>query len=253
MKSNQMKDKVVLITGGGSGIGLATAELLLSRGAKVAIVGRDKKKLEVACTQLKEVSSSVIFRECDVSAKNMVNEVVLDIEHELGVINCLANFAGVINVKNADGTMNDDIVFDVNVKGTMNTSNAVIERLIYHSAGGAIVNIASINAHTGNTDFPSYAASKGAILTFTKSFALKYGKKGIRMNSVSPGPVLTPMSYIEYPDYDKYIPEVSKAHPLGRIGNPNDIAQVVAFFLSDDAYWVTGQDLVVDGGYTLQE
>lgn len=248
-----LSGKVAVVTGGGSGMGRSTALELARNGAEVFILGRTEEKLVETMKLAQQEKLELHYNVCDVSDVNRVNAFMKGLAAEGVVPDVVVNCAGVINVKKDDGDFDNDIIFKVNILGMMNVCDAAIQFMISGGKTGAIINIASIAGHDGSSDFPSYAASKGAVLSYTKSLAMKYGKKGIRVNSISPGVIVTPMSYIETPNFDDYIPDLIQMHPLQRLGKPEDIAKVVLFFASDLSAFVTGQDIVVDGGYTLHE
>lgn len=242
--------KTALITGGGSGIGKSIALEFCKEGADVVIVGRTERKL--FDTVLKSNARIHCFAG-DVSDKKFVLSLFNEFRNNAITPDIIVNCAGVINVKDSTGKLNDEIVMNVNFMGTMNICSSAIDLLIKQNSPGSIINIASIAGHYGSSEFHSYAASKGAILAYTKSIAMNYGKNGIRANTISPGVIVTPMSYIETPDFDNYIPEMIEMHPIGRLGAPLDIAKAALFFASSMSEWITGQDLIVDGGYTLRE
>ena len=129
----------------------------------------------------------------------------------------------------------------------------MIDKWKENNIKGNIINIGSIVANNGSKYFPIYSASKAGIVAFSKSIASRYGKLGIRCNIISPGVIKTPMSYIETPDFDDYIEDIENNTPLERLGNPDDIAKVALFLDSDNSLFITGQDIVVDGGYTLSQ
>lgn len=248
-----LKGKTAVITGGGSGMGRAIAMRFLIEGANVFLLGRTEKKLIETIKLLEEVKGNIDYSVCDVSNKLQVKNSFQYILEQGTNFDIIVNCAGVINVKKANGDMDHDAVMDINFKGILNVCEIAVEYLCDFNKSASIINISSISGHNGSVGFPSYAASKGAVLAYTKSLAMKYGKNGIRVNSISPGVVVTPMSYIERPNYDECIPRLVKKHPLGRLGKPEDIADAALFFGSSMSDWITGQDLIVDGGYTLQQ
>ena len=248
-----LKGKKFIVTGGGSGIGRSTSIELAQNGAEVLIIGRSEEKLINTVSIADSKNLVISYKVCDVSDAHAVAELFENLNGLGFVPNGVVNAAGVINIRKADGAMDDEIVLKINTLGTILMCEAAIQSMIRHGIGGGIVNIASIAGHDGSSEYPSYAASKGAILSYTKSLAMKHGKDGIRINSISPGVIHTAMSYVETPNFDDYIPELIQMHPLRRLGTPEDIAKVAVFLLSDNASFVTGQDLIVDGGYTLRE
>lgn len=247
---NILSGSTALVTGGGSGMGRAIALEFEKEGAVVSIVGRTELKLQQTVNMSK---GNIRYFVGDVSNKDFVKNLFEDLENNRIVPDIIVNCAGVINERYDNGELNDNIVMDVNFMGTMNVCSSAVDKLIKYKQSGSIINIASIAGHYGSSEYHSYAASKGAILAYTKSLAMTYGQYGIRANTISPGVVVTPMSYKETPDYDKYVPDLIKMHPLGRLGKPIDIAKTAVFFASSMSEWITGSDLVVDGGYTLRE
>lgn len=240
--------KTALITGGNSGIGRACAITFATNNYKVYILGRNKLKLET----VKKLNSNIDYIECDIQNKLKLQEVINKIEN----IDVLINCAGIINSSEEEKFLDLetlDYVLDINLKGTITTSLLTIEKMINNNVKGTIINISSIAAHNGSKYFPIYSASKGGIISFTKSIASRYGEKGIRCNVISPGVIKTPMSYIETPNFDDYIEEISTNTPLGRLGEPSDIANVALFLSSNQSNFITGQEIIVDGGYTLSQ
>lgn len=247
-----LENSIAVISGGGSGMGQRTALEFLNQGARVFILGRTEKKLQnTVC--LSGNNPKIEYAVCDVSKKDQVERFFDSLADRGIVVNLVVNCAGVINVKKNNGEMDDETVINVNLLGTMNVCDCSIKKMIQNKIKGSVINIASIAGHDGSSEFPSYAASKGAVLAYTKSIAMIYGEYGVRINSISPGVVVTPMSYVETPNYDDYIPELISMHPLKRLGKPEDIAQTALFLASSMSDWITGQDITVDGGYTLRE
>lgn len=240
--------KKVLITGGGTGIGAAIAENLYNLGYNVFILGRRIEKL-------KEVSekcdNKIKYYRCDVSNEENVNEILDSIDDFDILINC----AGIISsVEESETYNNEELnnVININLKSTMMLSLKSIDIWKKQGIKGNIINIGSISA-SGSKYFPIYATSKSGIIAFTKSIAARYGELGIRCNVISPGVIKTPMSYFETPNFDDYIEEIEANTPLKRLGDPKDIANVVEFLISDKAHFITGQEIIVDGGYSLNK
>lgn len=251
----RMKGKVALITGGTEGIGYATAELFLKEGAHVAVTGRSEEKGRAATASLSELGE-VLFVRGDVSktddARGMVDRTV----SRFGRIDVLFNNAGVYIEKPAEEMTEAewDLLMDVNVKGTFLVSKYAIPHM-KRQGGGAIVNNSSDAGLIGNRNCPAYCASKGAVALMTKAMALDYAGCGIRVNSVNPGTVDTPMLAREVsasPDPEAYLERTRSESPMGRICRAEEVARAVLFLASDESSFVTGAHLSVDGGVTAQ-
>jgi 3-oxoacyl-[acyl-carrier protein] reductase len=239
--------KVALVTGGGRGIGRAIALALADAGADVAVaVSRDVASAEAVAEEIRGRGRRALARQTDVSHGAATEELVGAVVAELGRIDLLVNNAGITR----DGLlmrMSDDdwdAVLDVNLKGTFNCTRAALKRMV-RQRSGRIVNVTSIMGITGNGGQANYAASKAGIIGLTKSTAKEVGSRGITCNAVAPGWIQTQMTdHLPAEMAEKVIKQV----PLGRLGQPEDIAGVVSFLCSDAASYVTGQVIVVDGG-----
>lgn len=241
--------KTVLITGGGTGIGKDIAKTFYEKGYKVYILGRRKEKLEEVCN---DTNNSINYFICDISNDNDIKQII----NKLNNIDTLINCAGIISSgeeKEKYDYLELNSIIDTNLKGTISMCLQMIDKWKENNIKGNIINIGSIVANNGSKYFPIYSASKAGIVAFSKSIASRYGKLGIRCNIISPGVIKTPMSYIETPDFDDYIEDIENNTPLERLGNPDDIAKVALFLDSDNSLFITGQDIVVDGGYTLSQ
>lgn len=239
--------KNVFITGGGSGIGEATAIAFAENHANVVIVGRNENRLK----RVANMNNKIKYMVCDVSDKEKVWKTIDYIFENLGKIDIVVNAAGVINIKKSDDSQDDKQIMDINFFGTFYVCERVIQQLIISSKEASIVNIASINGVNGGTHYFSYAASKGAVISYTKGIARKYGERGIRINAISPGDIITSMAYDANPNLKDNLEEIIKKYPLRRLGKPNDVANVVLFLASDKASFITGQNIIVDGGLTI--
>jgi NAD(P)-dependent dehydrogenase (short-subunit alcohol dehydrogenase family) len=251
----KLKGKVALITGGSEGMGYATAELFLKEGAKVMISGRSNDKGEKALRKLRKLGgvgfvSGDVAKEAD--AKRMVDETV----RTFGRIDIVFNNAGVYLERFAEDTSEDewDRVIDTNLKGTFLVSKHAIPYM-KKQGSGSIVNNSSDAGIIGNRICPAYCASKGGITVMTKAMALDYARDGIRVNSINPAIIDTPMLAREVdaaPDRASYLEICRETQPLGRIGRPEEVAKAVLFLASDESSFVTGAALSVDGGTTAQ-
>jgi NAD(P)-dependent dehydrogenase (short-subunit alcohol dehydrogenase family) len=245
----KLKDKVAIITGGASGIGAATARLFAAEGAKVALVDQSEEGLARVAAGL-----DAITIQADVSSDAQAREGVAKVMEKWGRIDVLMTAAGM----SAGGTVDAideaawDRTFDVNVKGTFLWIHYAIRHMIA-AKSGAIITIGSQLAQSSPGRNAAYVASKGAIASFTKTMAVDHAKQGIRVNALMPGVIDTPMparSLKRYADPDKMRAYWNERHPMGRIGQPEEVAKAALFLACDDSSFVTGHLLFVDGGWT---
>lgn len=251
----KLKDKVALITGGSEGMGYATAELFLREGARVVISGRSAEKGAEAERTLK-ILGEVAFVQGDVSRDEDVGRMVDETVRRFGRVDIVFNNAGVYLEKVAEETSEEewDRLIDINLKGTFLVSRRAIPHM-KRQGGGVIVNNSSDAGLVGNKACAAYCASKGGVTIMTKAMALDYAKDNIRVNCVNPGVIDTPMVAQEVAladDKEKYTKQMNADHPIGRIGRPEEVAKAVLFLASDEASFVTGAALSVDGGLTAQ-
>ena len=245
----EIKDKVAVITGGTSGIGYATAEAFLERGAKVVISGRGAKRGEEAAARLREISADVVYRQCDTSDEEDVKALVDFAVDTFGSLDIMFNNAGVAVPGLLDEMSGEDFrrVIDVNLNGVFYGIKYAAIQMKRQGRGGAIVNTSSVNAFGGDPTLPSYGAAKGGVNILTRSAALTYAKDGIRVNTVCPGSTYTGMVNEDVLGKEGLEGLVS-LHPVGRLGKPEEIAHGVVFLVENE--FVTGVNLPVDGGYT---
>ena len=254
----RLKNDVAVITGASLGIGRATAELFALEGARVAITDvLEKEGIELAQKINKEVGVAEFWK-LDVSNEHAVQEVMEDIFNKWGSLDILVNNAGIagIDAPTHEVTEKDwDHVMSINVKGVFFCTKHAI-KYIKESAGGSIINISSIYGIVGAPNVPPYHASKGAVREMSKTDALIYAKDGIRVNSVHPGFIMTPMLEGYLKESASSIEEGKKnlvsLHPIGRIGEAIDIAYGILYLASEESSFVTGTELLIDGGYTAQ-
>jgi NAD(P)-dependent dehydrogenase (short-subunit alcohol dehydrogenase family) len=237
---------VIAITGGGSGIGLATSATAASAGAAVMLADRSRAALDKAISTLTAFEPRVAALEVDVTDPAEVNGLVEATLDTFGRVDGLVTCAGVEESVPAVELTDDafDAVVAVNLKGSFLCAKSFARAMI-DAGGGSIVTISSALAFSGRVNGAHYASSKAGVVSLTKSLALEWGRHGIRVNSVAPGIVDTPMAS-RVPD--EQLSAYASRSPLGRIGTPEDIAKVVRFLLSEDAGYVTGQTIVVNGG-----
>lgn len=251
---NRLKGKTALITGGGSGIGAATASLFAQEGAQVIIAGRREETLLGTINTIHEQGFKAYAYCGDVSDLQSMQALFDKVKQLHGPIDALVNAAGVVYRKEDPTTMQADTwqwLVDINLKGVYHTCKFAIQQMLETSKDGTIVNISSILAHRGKAGVATYSAAKAGVVAYTRSLALQYAAQNIRINSVSPGLVHTPMSYMDRQNFQDLLPGFEAQIPLGRVGQPEDIAYAVLFLSCAESAWITGQDLIVDGGATL--
>lgn len=245
---NRFESKVVLITGAGRGIGRAIAERFASEGASLALLSNVEADLNEVASELTANGTAVQSLVVDVSDTEQVEQAVSAAAGRFGRIDVLVNNAGiaweepVLEIK----PDNWKKIIDVNLNGMFWVAQSTAKRMAAQG-GGVILNMASTNGLVGEANYAHYNASKGGVVLLTKTMALELGTSGIRVNAVCPGYIQTPMSAaIDSPEFiENYI---KTKIPLGRVGKPEDISGVFAFLASDDAAFITGETIVVDGG-----
>jgi NAD(P)-dependent dehydrogenase (short-subunit alcohol dehydrogenase family) len=250
----RLKERVALITGGTSGIGEATALLFAAEGAKVAITGRSEKRGAGVVERIRERGGDAIFLQADVSLADDCRRAVDETVRAFSRLDVLFNNAGVFYPQTAleCSEREWDEQIDVNLKGTFLMSKFALPAMIAQKRG-VIVNNSSGWGIVGGDHAVAYCASKGGVVVMTKAMAIDHGAQGIRVNCVCPGDVETPMLPLDAKmrgmKWEDYIAGCA-SRPLGRVGTVEEIAKAVLFLASDDASFMTGAALVVDGGGT---
>jgi len=245
----RVKDKVVIITGGGSGIGKETGLLFAKEGAKVVVADVNEKTGTETVDTIKNEGGDALFAKLDVSNREQERNAVKDTIAEYGRIDVLINNAGIIQDALIAKMTEDqwDKVVNINLKGPFNCIQAVVEQMIAQE-NGVILNISSIVALYGNVGQTNYAATKAGLIGITKTLAKELGKKGIRVNAIAPGFIYTPMT-ATVPE--KILDMMKEKTPLKRLGTPSDIAYALLFLSSDEASFINGAVISVDGGLLL--
>lgn len=248
----RLKDKVAIITGGGTGIGRATAILFARAGAGVMIVGRRLKPLEETINMIKSEGGKAIYLSVDVSKADDVKRMVEETVKAYGKIDILYNNAGVfIGVGKTIQELSEeewDTAMSIDLKAVFLCSKYVIPHMI-KNGGGVIINCSSISGHIGQRKQGAYNAAKGGVELLTRCMALDFAEYKIRVNAVCPAWVEIDFNK---DDIKRRKDEILKMHPIGRLGQPEDVAHAVLYLASDESSWVTGTSLMVDGGYTAQ-
>ncbi len=248
-----LDNKVALITGGASGIGLSTAKLFSEMGATVALVDVNEKQGKIATEEINKLGGKAKFYSCDVTKNNECKKTVETIVKDFSKIDILFNNAGVIVRKNTiDLRENEwDLVIDVSLKAIFLLSRYVIPIMIEQGNGGSIVNTGSGWGLKGGPNAVAYCAAKGGVVNMTRAMAIDHGKHSIRVNCVCPGDTDTDLLRSEAVQLNQNEEEFMKEaadRPLKRVGIPKDIAHTVLYLVSDLSSWVTGTTVVVDGG-----
>ena len=253
-----LSGKRALVTGGAMGIGNAIAYRLAEAGATVAIGDISEEKGKKAAQDISESGYQAFFLSCDFSHEEQIQNTFAEIDSRMGGLDILVNNAGIFPFSPLMQTTAEEIekVMAVNVKGLLFCSREAGKRMIEQKKEGNIINIASIDSiHPSHKHLAVYDASKGAVLTLTRSLAREFGEYGIRVNAIAPGGIMTEGTIIQSRAAGETgrsgLREFMTRIPLGRMGKPDDIARAALFLASDLSDYMTGSLLLVDGGYLL--
>ncbi|MDZ7967416.1 MAG: SDR family oxidoreductase [Nostoc sp. DedSLP03] len=250
--TGQLYGKVALVTGASSGIGRATAIAFASAGAKVVVASRRLVESEETVRLIKEIGGEAIFVKTDVSNAAEVEALVDKTVKTYGRLDCACNNAG---IGGNPGLITDDMseedwdrLVNVNLKGTWLCLKYEIRAMLKQNSG-AIVNVASAAGVVGIAGIANYSATKGGVIALTRALAMDYAKEGIRINVVSPGVIETDMLSALSRDA---LAQLKAMHPIGRIGKPEEVAETVVWLCSAATSFITGHNMIIDGGYTAQ-
>jgi NAD(P)-dependent dehydrogenase (short-subunit alcohol dehydrogenase family) len=249
--STELRGKVVIVTGGTSGIGREAAVLFAKAGAKVVVAGRREAEGKETMDLVRGAGGEGLFLKTDVSRAAEVQELVRKTVEKFGRLDVAFNNAGIEGnwIPIVEQSEEDwDRTIDINLKGVWLCLKYEIQQMLKQGGGGAIVNMASVAGLAGFAGTATYTASKHGVLGLTKTAALETARSGIRVNAVCPAVIETPMAERAFgaPEIKKF---VLGLHPIGRFGKPEEIAEAVVWMCSDRASFMTGQSLVLDGGF----
>ena len=243
---NKLDGKIAVITGGTSGIGLATAKRFVSEGACVFITGLSQKEIDVS---ISDIGKNVSGIQCDVSNLADIDKMYDVVKDQKGHIDILFANAGIIEFAPL-GEISEkhfDKIFDIDVKGLLFT---VQKALPIFQDGGSIILMASVGSSKGSAELSVYHAAKAAVRSFARSWSLNLNQRNIRVNAISPGPIDTPFvnRVLNDQQTDKFLKNSVNSTSMGRMGSPDEVAKAVLFLASDDSSYITGIELFVDGG-----
>lgn len=247
----KLAGRTAIVTGAGGGIGSAIAKLLSREEARVACLDIDGEQVSRTVVEMKQSDHQAIACVCDVADADAVDAAVATVSEAFGSIHILVNCAATITPMGPIVELAEedwDHALGVNLKSVFLLCKRVIPE-IARAGGGSIVNLASNFGHVGLAGRAAYCASKGGVISFTRCLALDHARDNIRVNSISPGSVETPRGAKQYGSIERMREIRGPLHPIGRIGKPEEVAAAALFLVCDDAAFMTGADIVVDGGY----
>lgn len=252
-RHQRLAGKVALVTGAGTGIGRAAALAYAREGAKLVLAGRRKDEIEHAAQSIVAAGGAALAVVTDVSRQDEVQRLVATALDRHGRLDVAFNNAGVLGrfAPIAEQTGDDfDDVIAINLKGVWLAIKYEVQAFLEQGSGGAIVNTSSWVAQGAIAGTSAYSASKGALEALVRTVALEYGPHGIRINNINPGIIDTPMARGNWSDDAAFVPYIQHT-PLRRTGKPDDVGDVAVWLTTDEARFVTGQSILVDGGYTI--
>lgn len=246
----KLENNIAIVTGASQGIGRGIALGLAEAGADVAVnYHRNRDGAEAVANEIQALDRRAIVLQGDVSKRNDVDRMIRQTLSAFGKIDILVNNAGLLVASPIENLREEDWdrVIEVNLKGVFLCCQAVGRYMMQKKSGGSIINVASISGHIPEINSGAYTPSKAGVIGLTRLLAVEWAKYGIRVNALSPGPVMTPLQREAYPT-EKLLEARNNAIPMNRHGTPEEIARVAIFLASDDSSYITGEDIKVDGG-----
>jgi NAD(P)-dependent dehydrogenase (short-subunit alcohol dehydrogenase family) len=248
----RLKDRVALVTGGGSGIGRATAIRLAEEGAKVAVNDINPATGQEAVKTITDAGGTAVFIQADVSKVAECERIVAETVKAFGRLDILVNNAAVMVEKTVVDTTEEDFnrITGVNLKGVFFVAKYAIMQMQKQGRGGNVVNMASVNSFFAEGGIAAYCMTKGGIAQFTRALAMDHSGEGIRVNAIAPGWIETPMNENFFAQGPHVREQAGRLHAIGRTGQSVEVANAVIFLVSDEASFVTGSLMTVDGGFS---
>ena len=247
----RLQNKIAIVTGGGSGIGRGISEMFSREGAKVMVVDWEVTGGMEVIAQIKDAGGEAMFLKVDVSRAMDTRNMVRTAVETWGKLDILVNNAGIVRVGSVIETSEDewDEVLNINLKGVFLCSKFAIPEMI-RTGSGTIINIASVGGLVGPAELAAYGSAKAGVINLTRQMAVDFGPEGIRVNCISPGTIVTEMHQAFYSaeEKDAVLAEWASTKPLRKVGYPKDIAYAAIYLASDESAFVTGTNLIVDGG-----
>lgn len=250
---SRLEGRIAIVTGGGSGIGRGTALRLAAEGAAVAVCGRRAGLLAETAAAIESNGGRALALRGDVTVEDEAERIVADAVAAFGGLDVLVNNAGAIrrNVLLHELTTDRwDEQISTNLRSVFLVTRAALRAMLEREGDRSIVNVSSTFALAAGPGVAAYTAAKGGVVSLTRALAVEYAPHGIRVNCVCPGIVLTPLAYVDRPGFEERKGKFAQMFPLGRLGEPEDVAGAIAYYASAEAGWVTGTVLEIDGGFT---